>query len=84
MCRPLQDSRSVRLITANMALATPKNGKASQKGDKSYRGKFKANVEKLLESRELRQACVLCRISVYWEGEDQFFRVRSHFFLSLQ
>jgi hypothetical protein len=58
-----------------MAIATPKDGKASQKSDK---GKQKANLEKLLKSRELRQACVLCRVSVYWEGEDKFFRVRRY------
>lgn len=35
----------------------------------------KAGLDKLLDSRELRQACTSCRVSVYWEGEDEFFKV---------
>ena len=36
----------------------------------------KVGLEKLLDNRELRQACTSCRISVYWEGEDEYFKVR--------
>jgi hypothetical protein len=39
------------------------------------RKKPKTELERFAESKELRQACVSCRVSVYWEGEDKFFRV---------
>ena len=55
-------------LNVSMAPAKAKAG--------SPEAKAKGSVGKLLDSKDLRHACVSCRVSVYWEGEDQFFRVR--------
>ena len=33
------------------------------------------DLTSLLEDKELRSSCVSCRVSVYWEGEETFYRV---------
>ena len=51
-------------------------GKKTRSGSQEPGKKVKHELEQLGDAKELKQACVNCRVSVYWEGEDKFFRVR--------
>lgn len=55
----------------------PPEAKKTRASTQEVTRRQKSELEQLADNKELKQACVGCRVSVYWEGDQRFFRVRA-------